>query len=177
MADLDLIGISEIAELAGVSPAAVANWRVRNPDFPKPVAVLRSGPIYRGAEIKAWLIRRKEPNNFVSSNSDAVKVGLRLLELECAISANVEDSNSAELVDYDVSRTAGQAARLAMLIRGQDVIEDEQRLKRVVAIELGMSPAEYKAARQFLQEADLIEERTTRLGKQVLNEKVQRVIH
>ena len=58
-------------------------------------------------------------------------------------------SHSAELVDYELSRTAGQAARIAMLIRGQDVIEDELRLKKVAAIELGMTPPEYMEARRF----------------------------
>jgi hypothetical protein len=33
-----------------------------------------------------------------------------------------------------------------MLIRGQDVIEDEQRLKKIAAHELGIHPAEYTVA-------------------------------
>jgi hypothetical protein len=99
------------------------------------------------------------------------------MEFECGVHANIDDSHSAELVDYETSRTAGQAARVAMLVRGQDVIEDEQRLKKVAAIELGMSPPEYAAARRLLLEADLLEERTTRLGKHVLNEKVNRLVH
>lgn len=66
---------------------------------------------------------------------------------------------------------------MAMLIRGQDVIEDEARLRKVVALELGMTGPEYSAAKRFLQEADLIEERTTRTGKQVLNEKIERLNH
>ena len=49
-----------------------------------------------------------------------------------------------------------------MMIRGQDVIEDEQRLKKIAAIELGIHPAEYTAAKRFLQAADLIEERFLR---------------
>jgi hypothetical protein len=108
---------------------------------------------------------------------DSLRIGLRLLEFECGVHANVDDSHSAELVDYEMSRTAGQSARLAMLIRGQDVIEDERRLKKVAAIELGMTPPEYEAAKQMLIEIDLIEERTTRLGKRVLNEKVNRLNH
>jgi len=170
-----LIGLYEIAELAGVSPPAVANWRTRNANFPKPAADLKSGPVFRAHEVRAWLRRRKESDN--DMGKDPVRVGLRLLELECAIQANVDDSHSAELVDYEVSRTAGQAARLAMLIRGQDVIEDELRLKKLAAIELGISPPEYAAAMRLLMEGDLVEERTTRLGKRVLNEKVNRLVH
>ena len=110
-------------------------------------------------------------------SDDAVRMGLRLLEFECGVSSNVDDSHSAELVDYELSRTAGQAARLAMLIRGQDVVEDEQRLKKVAAIELGLSPPEYAAARRYLHDVDLIAERVTRTGKRVLNEKVNRLNH
>jgi hypothetical protein len=102
-------------------------------------------------------------------------VGLRLLELETGVSSNIDDTHSAELVDYEASRTAGQAARMAVLIKGQDVIDDEIRLKKLVALELGMSGPEYSAAKKFLQEADLVEERTTKAGKHVLNEKIERL--
>ena len=60
MNNLDLIGLYEIAELAGVTPPAVANWRSRSPDFPKPVAELKSGPIFRKSDVRAWLKRRKK---------------------------------------------------------------------------------------------------------------------
>jgi predicted DNA-binding transcriptional regulator AlpA len=175
MRDLDLIGLFEVAELAGVGPPAVVNWRQRNPDFPRPVVELKSGPVFRRSEIVAWLRRRKEKGT--EMGKDTVRVGLRLLEFECGVSANIDDTHSAELVDYEASRSVGQAARLAMLIRGQDVIEDEQRLKRIAALELGVSPAEYSVAKRLLMEADLVGERTTRAGKRVLNEKVNRLNH
>lgn len=57
----DLIGSNEIAELAGVSRQAVANWRVRFPDFPRPVADLRAGPVFRARQVRGWLRRRKIP--------------------------------------------------------------------------------------------------------------------
>ncbi len=139
MSDLELIGLYEVAELADVSPSAVANWRSRNPDFPKPVADLKSGPVFRASAIRAWLKHRKDANQ--EMGTDAVRMGLRLLEFECGVDANIEDMHAAELVDYEVSRTAGQAARLAMLIRGQDVIDDEQHLKKIASHELGMTPA------------------------------------
>jgi len=175
MNDLDLIGIYEIAELAGVSPPAVVNWRTRSNDFPNPIVELKSGPVFRRNDIKQWLrIRNGERQHM---GSDGVRVGLRLLEFECGVAANIDDTNSAELVDYELSRSTGQGARLAMLIRGQDVIEDEQRLKKIAAIELGIHPAEYNVAKRLLMEVDLIEERTTRAGKVVINEKVNRLNH
>jgi type I restriction enzyme M protein len=51
--------LSEIAKLAGVNRSAVANWRDRHPDFPKPVSVPSSGPVYDRAEVKAWLASRR----------------------------------------------------------------------------------------------------------------------
>ncbi len=175
MSQAELIGLFEVAELAGVSPPAVANWRNRDPNFPKAVVELKSGPVFRKTEVCGWLERRKGTWNEMAQNS--VRIGLRLLEFECGVASNIDDANSAELVDYETSRSAGQAARLAMLIRGQDVIEDEQRLKKVAAVELGLHPAEYTVAKQLLMEADLIEERTTKTGKSVLNEKVSRLDH
>lgn len=171
----DLIGLFEIAELAGVSPSAVANWRARDLNFPKPVVELKSGPVFRGTDVRAWLARRRGSESAMTK--DSVRIGLRLLEFECGVSANIDDTNSAELVDYESSRAAGQAARLAMLIRGQDVIDDEQRLKKVAAHELSIHPAEYTVAKRLLMEADLVEERTTKSGKAVINEKVSRLDH
>lgn len=58
MAETSLIGLYEIAELANVSPSAVANWRKRFPDFPTALAELKSGPVFGEAQVKLWLARR-----------------------------------------------------------------------------------------------------------------------
>mgnify|MGYP001430146551 CR=1 FL=1 len=55
----ELVGIGEIAEMAGVSRQAVVNWRVRAADFPIPVTELASGPIFRRSQIRSWLKRNK----------------------------------------------------------------------------------------------------------------------
>ena len=58
--DGELIGLFEIASLANVTPSAVANWRKRfSTDFPAPIADLKSGPVFRGGEIRAWLAKRQ----------------------------------------------------------------------------------------------------------------------
>jgi hypothetical protein len=59
MPDQVFIGIYEIAALAKVTPSAVANWRKRFPDFPAPIADLKSGPVFQGGPIKAWLAKRE----------------------------------------------------------------------------------------------------------------------
>lgn len=53
----DLVGINEIAAMAGVSTQAVANWRVRTSDFPQPLKELASGPVFRRTQVRAWLKR------------------------------------------------------------------------------------------------------------------------
>ncbi len=55
------LGLSEIAELAGVNRSAVANWRDRHSDFPKPLVTPGSGPLYDRIAIKAWL-KAKRPD-------------------------------------------------------------------------------------------------------------------
>jgi len=51
--------LTEIARLAGVNRSAVANWRDRHPDFPRPISSPASGPLYDRAEIKAWLATKR----------------------------------------------------------------------------------------------------------------------
>lgn len=58
-ADDDLVGVFEIAEMAGVTRQAVTNWRARSRDFPEPVAGLHSGPVFRRSAIRKWLRRKK----------------------------------------------------------------------------------------------------------------------
>lgn len=55
MSSQKLVGISEIAELAGVTKQAVANWRQRFDHFPKPVQTLQAGPVWDTEVIADWL--------------------------------------------------------------------------------------------------------------------------
>jgi hypothetical protein len=54
-----MVGVSEIARKAGVTTAAVSNWRARHNDFPAPIADLDSGPVFDEEQIDAWLQSRK----------------------------------------------------------------------------------------------------------------------
>lgn len=58
MAD-GMVGLAEIAQLAGVTPAAVSNWRSRSADFPSPVANLRAGPVFDQGQVRRWLRNHK----------------------------------------------------------------------------------------------------------------------
>ena len=65
--DDELVGIKEIATMAKVSRQAVVNWRARSPEFPKPIAELASGPVFRRSQVRIWLRRRKFPMAHVVS--------------------------------------------------------------------------------------------------------------
>ena len=63
----DLVGISEAAEMAKVSRQAVANWRLRYDNFPKPLQQLQSGPVWRREVIEAWVKNFKDQQTHVLS--------------------------------------------------------------------------------------------------------------
>ncbi|MCG7524310.1 N-6 DNA methylase [Streptomyces sp. OfavH-34-F] len=50
-----LVTAAEIARLAGVTRAAVSNWRRRYDDFPAPATDSTSSPLFDLAEVRAWL--------------------------------------------------------------------------------------------------------------------------
>ena len=54
-----IVGVSEIAQKAGVTSAAVSNWRKRYDDFPAPKSDLSSGPVFDESEIDVWIAKRK----------------------------------------------------------------------------------------------------------------------
>lgn len=58
MDESELVGLAEIADLAGVGKTVVANWRARDPRFPTPVANLRAGPVFANDAVTRYLRRR-----------------------------------------------------------------------------------------------------------------------
>lgn len=50
-----LCGYLEIAARAAVKRPVVTNWRKRYPEFPQPVAVLATGPVWWWPEVAQWL--------------------------------------------------------------------------------------------------------------------------
>ncbi|MFJ3806506.1 N-6 DNA methylase [Streptomyces sp. NPDC090073] len=55
-----LVTGSEIARLAGVTRAAVSNWRRRYDDFPAPAGGGGGSPLFDLAEVQAWLDRQRK---------------------------------------------------------------------------------------------------------------------
>lgn len=61
-----LLSPSDIAELAGVSRAAVSNWRKRTSDFPDPVSGTANKPLFATSDIQAWLRAHPEKTSAVN---------------------------------------------------------------------------------------------------------------
>jgi hypothetical protein len=55
-----LVTGSEIARIAGVTRAAVSNWRRRYDDFPEPAGGGPNSPLFDLAEIRTWLERQRK---------------------------------------------------------------------------------------------------------------------
>ncbi|MET9145243.1 N-6 DNA methylase [Streptomyces sp. NPDC004042] len=55
-----LVTGAEIARLAGVTRAAVSNWRRRYDDFPAPAGGAANSPLYALADVQEWLDRQRK---------------------------------------------------------------------------------------------------------------------
>ncbi|MEU0395794.1 N-6 DNA methylase [Streptomyces sp. NPDC006208] len=55
-----LVTAAEIARLAGVTRAAVSNWRRRHDDFPSPKTGSTSSPLFSLHEARAWLDKQRK---------------------------------------------------------------------------------------------------------------------
>lgn len=55
-----LAGLAEVASLAGVSRQR-ASQLSKHPDFPKPVAELAMGPVWREADVQKFLDTPRKP--------------------------------------------------------------------------------------------------------------------
>ncbi len=53
MRSVDLVGLTEIAELLGVSRQRV-DQLAQGDDFPEPVSVLAAGRVWKRADVEAW---------------------------------------------------------------------------------------------------------------------------
>ena len=58
----DILGLAEVAEIAGVSKQVVSNWRKRRKTFPIPYTELKMGPIWynQRGEIEEWIKQYKK---------------------------------------------------------------------------------------------------------------------
>lgn len=60
MPQMVLVGIPQIAQIAGVGSSAVGNWRKRHADFPTPKIQAPSGALFDLDEVERWLIENSK---------------------------------------------------------------------------------------------------------------------
>ena len=53
----ELVGIAEIATMAGITRQQVDQWTKRKRDMPLPLVSLRCGRVWDKSKIQAWLIK------------------------------------------------------------------------------------------------------------------------
>jgi hypothetical protein len=53
MAPEEVVGLAELAELLAVTKRTAARYTTRA-DFPEPLARLRSGPVWKRADVERW---------------------------------------------------------------------------------------------------------------------------
>ena len=55
----EYLNFQEIARRAGVTPAAVTNWRIRHDDFPQPAKEIGKTKLFSARQVNAWLASRE----------------------------------------------------------------------------------------------------------------------
>ncbi len=147
--DDDFVGINEIAEIARASKQAVANWRSRIAEFPKPVAVLASGPVFRRSQVQSWLRKRKVPMTHVFSTINLKGgVGKTTTTVALAETLSAEFHKKVLVIDLDPQTNA-----TTMLIgeeKWRELNDREQTLARLFkdALEPNNKRFDFNAALQ-----------------------------
>lgn len=90
-----LVSPKDIAELAGVNPPVVSNWRKRSDDFPSPASGSPARPLFRRGDIVEWL-RANRPDMTIDESP-----GLDLWALVNALRSAMDSEETA--VSYIMS--------------------------------------------------------------------------
>lgn len=107
MSTESIVGIAEVAELAGVSKQAVSNWRMRYDHFPRPYQSLQSGPVWQREKIQAWVSSFKgEETHVISFINLKGGVGKTTTAVAVAELLAQEDRKHVLLIDLDPQTNA-----------------------------------------------------------------------
>jgi len=107
MSTENLLGISEVAEFAGVSKQAVSNWRMRYDHFPRPLQNLQSGPVWEREKIENWVKSFKgEETHVLSFINLKGGVGKTTTAIAVAEMLAQEERKHVLLIDLDPQTNA-----------------------------------------------------------------------
>jgi chromosome partitioning protein len=102
-----LVGLAEIADLAGVTKQAVSNWRVRYDHFPRPIENLQSGSVWEREKVDAWIKNFKgEETHVISFINLKGGVGKTTTAVAVAEMLAHEDRKRVLLIDLDPQTNA-----------------------------------------------------------------------
>lgn len=54
-----MVSVKDVSEKCGVTPAAVSNWRARDPDFPLPYSETAAGSVWKAEDIAKYLTEKR----------------------------------------------------------------------------------------------------------------------
>ena len=126
----DLVGINEIADLAGVSRQAVSNWRARAKDFPKPIVELKAGPVFRKSQIRSWLRRRRVPMSHVISTIN-LKGGVGKTTTTVALAETLSSEMGKHILIIDLDPQTNATTMLIGEERWYELNKKEKTLARL----------------------------------------------
>ena len=128
--DEDLVGINEIAEMAGRSRQAVVNWRSRSSDFPSPVVELAAGPVFRRSHIRSWLRKRRVPMAYVFSTIN-LKGGVGKTTTTVALAEFMSGSMGKRVLVIDLDPQTNATIMMIGEDRWRDLNSEEHTLARL----------------------------------------------
>lgn len=103
----DLIGVAEIADLAGVSKQVIGNWYARYDHFPRPIQRLRSGPVWKREAVEMWVQSFKgEETHILSFINLKGGVGKTMVAVAIAEMLAQEERKHVLLIDLDPQTNA-----------------------------------------------------------------------
>lgn len=107
MATASLVGIAEIAGLAGVTKQAVGNWRLRYDHFPRPIQNLQSGSVWDRDQVSDWVKSfRGEETHVLSFINLKGGVGKTTTAVAVAEMLAEEERKHVLLIDLDPQTNA-----------------------------------------------------------------------
>lgn len=127
----ELVGISEVADLAGVTRQAVGNWKARDPSFPKPLAELKSGPVWQRKEIVSWLRRKRGTSVAKVISFINLKGGVGKTTSAVAVSEFLADEHGKHVLLIDLDPQTNATTALIPEIEWQNRDLGGQTLKQL----------------------------------------------